>query len=102
MQVDLRGMSMDITIYDPAMPGLARACDTEGCHDKAVSIWSTGVIAGGASAGRRYSCALHNPMANVAVPLPMSFHSQSLCHACGQPVSIGPQQVVYPGTAWRA
>ena len=78
---------MSVTILDGI--GLARMCDTEGCGSKATSVWSTGVIAGGASAGQRYSCDLHNPWNNVAVTLPVSFHSQSLCHACGQPVSLG-------------
>lgn len=80
---------MNIAIYDPALPGVLRTCDTEGCMNPVTSVWLTGVIAGGASAGQRYSCDLHNPMANIAVPLPANFHSQSLCHACGQPVSIG-------------
>ena len=79
---------MDITIYDPALPGVPRRCDTEGCWNKASSVWSSTVIAGGASGSQRYACDQHNPMAGTAT-LPFSFHSQSLCHACGQPVNIG-------------
>ena len=80
---------MDVTIYDPALPGVPRRCDTGDCTDKATSVWSQTVIAGGASGGQRYACDRHNPMANMAMPLPFNFHSQPLCHACGQPVSIG-------------
>ena len=78
---------MDITIYDGS--GLPRGCDTEGCWIKATSVWSTGVITGGASAGQRYACDEHNPMRFTGSPLPWGFTSQSLCHACGQPVNIG-------------
>lgn len=78
---------MDVTIYDGN--GLPCACGTEGCRNKATSAWLMTVIAGGASGGLRYSCDQHNPMANIAVPLPLNFTSQTLCCACGQPVSFG-------------
>lgn len=46
-----------------------------------------------------YACQQHNPMSYTLMPLPLNFTSRSLCHACGQPVHLGPQQVIYPGTA---
>ena len=76
---------MDVTIYDGS--GLPRTCDT--CGAKATSVWTSTVMAGGATGSQRYACDQHNPMANMAMPLPFNFHSQSLCHACGQPVNIG-------------
>ena len=66
--------------------GLARMCDTEGCPDRATSVWTATVIAGGATGSQRYACGRHNPMANMAMALPFNFASQPLCHACGQPV----------------
>jgi hypothetical protein len=48
---------------------------------------------------QHYTCQAHNPMYNTAMALPFNFTTRSLCHACGQPVSLGTQQVVYPGTA---
>lgn len=79
---------MSITIFDAAT-GLSRTCDTEGCQNNATSAWSTGVIAGGASAGQRYACDQHNPIRFTGSPLPWGFTSASLCHACGQPVRLG-------------
>ncbi len=60
----------------------------------ATNVWS-----GGWDGKQHLVCERHNPMANVAMPLPLNFTSQPLCHACGQPVSLGPQQLVFPGTA---
>lgn len=78
---------MNITIYDGS--GLPRGCDTEGCRNKATSAWSSTIIAGGASGTQHYACDQHNPIANMAMALPLNFHSQPLCHACGQPVNVG-------------
>ena len=73
--------------------GVPLMCEAEGCGLGATSAWY------GAWHGRPVlACDAHNPMANVALPLPMNFTSQPLCRACGQPVSLG-AQVIYPGTA---
>jgi len=77
---------MNFTILDQA--GLPMTCDTGGCQNRATSVWTTGVIAGGHSAGQRRACDEHNPM-SLPASLPMNFHSRSICHACGQPVSTG-------------
>jgi len=45
-----------------------------------------------------YACQQHNPLYGTAA-LPMNFTGRPLCHACGQPISLGTQQAVYPGTA---
>lgn len=78
-----------ITMIDDR--GTILFCETEGCDSPATSAWSDiGPL--------KRACDRHNPMANVAMPLPMNFMSRPLCHACGQPVNLGPQQIVYPGT----
>lgn len=61
----------------------------------ATSAWS------GIDGRQHLSCHAHNPWSYVTMPLPLNFTSQSLCHACGQPVRAvaSPAQVVYPGTA---
>jgi hypothetical protein len=78
-------MNVQITGQD----GLPVMCGTEGCYSPASTVWTSGVIAGGHSAGQRYACDEHNPMSFTAAALPLNFHSQSICHACGQPASIG-------------
>ncbi len=67
-------------IYDKQ--GLPIICETEGCGAPASTIWS------GMTGQQARACNLHNPWANVAIPLPMNFTSHSLCHACGQPIRI--------------
>jgi hypothetical protein len=78
---------MNITIRDGY--GLPVGCETEGCRNPASTVWSSGVIAGGRSAGQHYACHEHNPMTFTTATLPFNFHSQPLCHACGQPVNVG-------------
>jgi len=78
---------MDVMITTP--DGLRAMCDTEGCGNAATATYSTGVMAGGHSAGQRLACDEHNPYNNVAIPLPVNFTSLPLCHACGQPVRAG-------------
>ncbi len=81
---------MSVTITDGR--GMALMCETEGCGCRASSAWY------GASHGKPVlACDAHNPMANTTAALPLNFTSQPLCHACGQPMSLGAQ--VYPGTA---
>lgn len=75
---------MSVAIYEHGLP---MVCSTEGCTAPATSVWSSGVIAGGHSAGTRYACGEHNPMSFPGA-LPVNFHSQTLCHACGQPVGV--------------
>lgn len=82
---------MDVTIIGDR--GMPLGCETEGCSRVASSVWS------GWDGKPIRACATHNPMANMVMPLPTNFTSHSLCHACGQPMGFGPQQVVYPGTA---
>jgi hypothetical protein len=88
------GAAFGIVMYDER--GVPLMCETDGCGRVADSVWY------GAWHGRPVrACQVHNPMGNVAVPLPVNFTSRTICHACGQPVNFGadPQQVVYPGTA---
>lgn len=65
--------------------GVPLMCETEGCASPASSAWS------GWDGKSRLACERHNPMANVAVALPLNFTSRPLCHACGQPVSVAQQ-----------
>lgn len=78
---------MDITMLSER--GVPLMCETEGCGQRASSVWS-------ASQAAR-CCAAHSPMANVAPPLLVKRTSYSLCHACGRPVPAA--QLAYPGTA---
>ena len=74
---------MDVTIISPV--GLLVMCETAGCPNKATSVWSATVIAGGAPGTQHYACDQHNPMHVTALPLPPGFTTQPLCHTCGQP-----------------
>ena len=86
---------MNVTMVDQR--GMALMCETDGCGSLASSAWY------GAWHGKPVlACDAHNPWHNTAMPLPLNFTSQPLCHACGQPMSLGTQQVVYPGTAGLA
>lgn len=80
-------MSFDVTIYAPN--GLTCMCETEGCLNKATSVWTATVMANGATGSQRYACDQHNPMVNTAMALPFNFTSRPLCHACGQLVNVG-------------
>ena len=82
---------MDVRMYSER--GVLLFCETEGCASPATSVWS------GRYGPSKRACDQHSPMANVTMALPLNFTSQTLCHACGQPLNLGPQQVVYPGTA---
>jgi hypothetical protein len=63
--------------------GVTLMCETAACSEPASTAWY------GAWHGRPVlACTAHNPMANVAVPLPLNFTSQPLCHACGQPAPV--------------
>lgn len=62
--------------------GVPLMCETEGCGELASSVWS-----GGWDGTPKRCCGTHNPMA-MTTALPPNFTSQSLCHACGQPVRI--------------
>ncbi len=84
---------MIMAIMDAAT-GLPMLCETDGCAAPATSVWS-----GGWPGTPRRACQQHNPAFNTTVALPLNFTSRSICHACGQPVSIGTQQVTYPVTA---
>ena len=64
--------------------GVPLMCETDGCAQGATSVWS-----GGWDGKPRRACERHNPMAIVSMPLPVNFTSQSLCHACGQPIQLG-------------
>jgi hypothetical protein len=74
-------MDMQVTVVSER--GVPLMCEIEGCGQLAASVWS-----GGWDAKPRRCCSAHNPMANVAMPLPSGYTSHSLCHACGQPVPV--------------
>ena len=80
---------MNVTIISPA--GVPLMCEQGDAP--ASSVWTDTL------GKQHYACQQHNPVYNVAMPLPLNFTSHDLCHACGQPIRLGPQQVVYPGTA---
>ena len=72
---------MDVMIFSEN--GMRLLCETEGCHSPASTVWS-----GGYGKPVR-ACDQHNPMTYTTAALPLGFTSQPLCHACGQPVSLG-------------
>jgi hypothetical protein len=68
---------MDVMIISDR--GVPLMCEQEDAP--ASSVWTD-------TLGRQhYACQQHNPMASAAMPLSLNFTSQSLCHACGQPIN---------------
>ena len=63
------GDAVSVTILDSI--GLPVKCGTESCHQAASTVWSSGVIAGGHSAGQHYACDEHNPMSFTASLTPI-------------------------------
>lgn len=79
---------MNVTIYSPS--GYPLMCEQGDAL--ASTVWTDTL------GKQHYACQAHNPM-SLPGALPYGFSSRSICHACGQPLQFGPQQVVYPGTA---
>lgn len=69
---------MSVTVINDR--GMPIGCDS--CSLPASTAWTDTL------GKQHYACQTHNPM-SLPAALPLNFTSQTICHACGQPVHIG-------------